>query len=872
MTNILFIPGIKGTELHENQRKVWFPNKEADLNAMNIDNELEVGDPISLVNAFNWFKVNIYKGFFDEFNPEEMDYFSYDWRHDITQHVDKLLARLLELSQKGPVTIVAHSMGGMLAKLGIQALDEIGQTKAVNKLITLGTPWFGSADAFKALAYGEPGVFPRWYQAAKFLDDKKTRKIARQFPAVYQLLPSKKYYGHADGKFLKSKTEVNLSYEDMLQRAQQYYNNGNPLKSVDIWKSYMEKLQEAMLQPLPQNIEHDCLIGVGCPTVYTLPDKAFMDKRFFFKGKVVFKNGDGVVPLFSAIPEHQNMELYYVESEHVELCSNKNTIEFIRWCLNGKPKGMRPNGIDLEAQENLKSGVMAIIKCPVDTTILDENGAYIAGEFDTSIENVSSLAESNQVQYLNIGESKFVYFSNEIEKDITVKINSYETGIADISVEYFDTEEVKEIHFEPLPVERGEVATAIIPLSSEINKASLHKANGKSYEYSVKKKKNGAKPDVFDTPIPGLEVTFKEAEDTNKSYRRWAYSGPIFLNVKIKNVDLTNIYYSVDDTAPVQYDIDQNVLDFSEGEHTVTVFGKDNSGRPLVPVTKVFSIVKSAPKTKFVAVIKPDVLEVNFVPESFLPSNLTPKANIYYRISYGNDNISDWIELVSEKNELQYINWGNVNKDLTKYLTVEYYSVSEFGYKEDVKSIKISLGDIPQIMWREEQTAVTPEIIWNNVIKKTRIPLEEFTVVAISKTDYPLGYFDFIKDDVKGVRFDHDSVQIDVMHAEKYSLYFKGSPTEVLQVGENYKFSFELLAERTKEKVVNTDPKAFLKVTRSKEEHALEVFEKNGTFYSSFTVDESFLKHKYRLIITDKKNVTPPLRDVALIMKETDEE
>lgn len=871
MTNILFIPGIKGTELHENQRKVWFPNKEADLKSMEIENQLEVGDPINLVNAFGKITVHIYKGIIDEFNPDEIDFFKYDWRHDITQHVEKLVARILELRQKEPVTIVAHSMGGMLAKLGILALDQIGQSSAVNKLITLGTPWFGSADAFKALAYGEPGIFLKASQFFKFFDDKKTRKIARQFPSVYQLLPSKAYYEHDEGKFLTSKTDINLTYEDMLQRVQLFYNAENPSKSVDVWKNYMDKIQAAMLQPLPDNIEHDCLVGIGSPTIYTLPEKAYMDKRFFFKGKVVFKNGDGVVPIFSAIPKHKNMNVFYVESEHVELCSNINTINFLRWSLNGKLPNMLPDGIDLEAKENLKSGVMAIIKCPVDTTILDENGAYVAGEFDTSIESISPLAESNQVQYIGIGESKFVYFSHEIEEDITVKINSYETGIADISVEYFDTEEVKELHFEPLPVERGEVATAVISLSSEKDRASLRKANGKNYEYSIRKKQKDIQPSVIEKPIPSLEVSFKEAEGTTKSYRRWAYSGPVLLNVRIKDVDLTNIYYSIDNSTPIQYDPNNNIIELSPGEHSVTVFGKDNYGRPLSPTTKVFSIVNEAPRTRIIGVIKPDVFEVSFQTENHVPANLSPRATTYYRISYDSEKFSDWVELDPEKNELQYINWGKVNTNSTTSLILEYYSISEFQVLEKTNKIKISLGEIPQLMWEDEQNAVTPEIIWNNVLKGNSFSIEDFTITAISKNNNEISLYDFIKDDVKGVAFSGDLIQIDVMYAEKYSLYFKGSPTEVLQVGENYKFSFELLTERTKEKIVNTDPKAFLKVSRSKEERRLEVVEKNGTFYSSFTVDESFLKQRYRLIIVDKKNTQPALRDVALIMKDTEE-
>jgi hypothetical protein len=54
----------------------------------------------------------------------------------------------------------------------------------------------------------------------------------------------------------------------------------------------------------------------------------------------------------------------------------------------------------------MKKGKLAIIKCPVDSTILDNDGAYVAGVFDPAIE-VSKYLDEEKINYFTIGDSKF---------------------------------------------------------------------------------------------------------------------------------------------------------------------------------------------------------------------------------------------------------------------------------------------------------------------------------------------------------------------------------------------------------------------------------------------------------------------------------
>ena len=129
-----------------------------------------------------------------------------------------------------------------------------------------------------------------------------------------------------------------------------------------------------------------------------------------------------------------------------------------------------------------------------------------------------------------------------------------------------------------------------------------------------------------------------------------------------------------------------------------------------------------------------------------------------------------------------------------------------------------------------------------------------------------------IGDDAYGVRFESEDFIIDVMYAEKYSLYFKGSPTEMLEVGKKYEFSFALLSELNKYSITDTKPRCILKCIAPKRNDLDKIIPlvegDHEMFFGSFFVDESFEEYKYKLIITDDNYAKPALREVRLTLKE----
>lgn len=110
--------------------------------------------------------------------------FSYDWRLSNFHTANKLKDCVEKIRQKTDkkIDLVAHSMGGVVARLYIQ---QLGGDRHIHNLITLGTPHRGSAKVFQRLTEG----LENWPDALSggLLEIQRT---TLSFPSTYQLLPS----------------------------------------------------------------------------------------------------------------------------------------------------------------------------------------------------------------------------------------------------------------------------------------------------------------------------------------------------------------------------------------------------------------------------------------------------------------------------------------------------------------------------------------------------------------------------------------------------------------------------------------------------------------------------------------------------------
>jgi pimeloyl-ACP methyl ester carboxylesterase len=130
--------------------------------------------------------------------------FPYDWRRDNVANARELIQRIQRLKQKLQrpdlrFNIVAHSMGGLIARYAAMYGDAdlppddppitptwIG-ARHIGKIVMIGTPNEGSADAFATLVEGY-SVTEGLRRRVPLLN-KLTAADAARTPAVYQLMP-----------------------------------------------------------------------------------------------------------------------------------------------------------------------------------------------------------------------------------------------------------------------------------------------------------------------------------------------------------------------------------------------------------------------------------------------------------------------------------------------------------------------------------------------------------------------------------------------------------------------------------------------------------------------------------------------------------
>ena len=119
-------------------------------------------------------------------------FFDYDWRLDVRVAARQFAARVR--SEQGALRVVAHSMGGLVARAALAA----GALPALERLVLVGTPNFGSFAAVQALR-GTYGVVRKLALIDLRHDaDELASGIFSSFPSIYQLLPQGRIAGEFD--------------------------------------------------------------------------------------------------------------------------------------------------------------------------------------------------------------------------------------------------------------------------------------------------------------------------------------------------------------------------------------------------------------------------------------------------------------------------------------------------------------------------------------------------------------------------------------------------------------------------------------------------------------------------------------------------
>lgn len=221
-SSVLFIPGLEASQLFRNElsnafgtttNTLWEPNNNNDVyklymdeNGSSTDKTIYSGEPIS--KAYGYFSVyNKFMNYLDSLvvdkTVHEWKAFGYDWRKSISDLVsgieykatttDSLIQSVQSLANQSntkKVTIIAHSNGGLITKLLLSKLDQMGKANLIDKVISVAVPYLGTPQAIAGLLYGDKQSIAYGLILSKSV----ARGLGLNMPSAYSLLPSGKYF------------------------------------------------------------------------------------------------------------------------------------------------------------------------------------------------------------------------------------------------------------------------------------------------------------------------------------------------------------------------------------------------------------------------------------------------------------------------------------------------------------------------------------------------------------------------------------------------------------------------------------------------------------------------------------------------------
>ena len=254
----------------------------------------------------------------------------YDWRYSNSDNAMFLKEKIdLALQRTGArqVLLVAHSMGGLLVRETL--LSNISYQPKVRQVIYIGTPFLGSPRAYQAIKHGYNFGVPMFHAGTG-------KVIAEYAPAVYELMPSKKYLQAAP--LVKKNQKASYTFNDLL-------------RDEDLKLTYTPLLNQASKlhdkwDNKVINVPQYSIIGQGQSTLMGY----FFDKKT--KEFVPFYDnnaGDGTVPYASANHSLKDIKKkFYVTGEHAKLPLLPQVIEQVIELLKGNDEvkaGIRASAV-----------------------------------------------------------------------------------------------------------------------------------------------------------------------------------------------------------------------------------------------------------------------------------------------------------------------------------------------------------------------------------------------------------------------------------------------------------------------------------------------------------------------------------------------
>lgn len=462
--------------------------------------------------------------------------FPYDWRLNNQIHVDELdnmINQLLHTTGQDKVVLIAHSMGGVVARAYLYSGAE--RAAKVKSLITMGTPYWGAPKVYYGILNG--------YAFGNDTVRQELMKILIQnWPAAYQLLPTVPFVldmssGENTWLNLTDTYQIRYKFFDLVKWRVLYDNY--VLSEENDWHMNTMLLEQAAAfhapvgkknnpAPFPDGVQQYVIIGYGTRTLghYVLYD---WQPGWIFKGeylelangrKVVleprFQDGDGTVPLWS-LETSTATATYYLSYQqddptaHADLPASQRVQALIGSILADHPPD--PANFSYDSPDELsdiESGIDFTLRSDASMRIIDPvNGGAMglnaAGGIDENVPTGTFL-QIDGFEYASVANPAVAY---------PILITGTRAGEFTLTVDIHRGKEVATCTFPQVAVAAGTSAqTAVTPqlVTTECPTLQVNTAGVVSTvpgELSVHEETAVAilSPSMSDNIFPGVSTT-----------------------------------------------------------------------------------------------------------------------------------------------------------------------------------------------------------------------------------------------------------------------------------------------------------------------------------------------------------------------------
>ncbi|MBI2596790.1 hypothetical protein HYW41_01415 [Candidatus Daviesbacteria bacterium] len=633
---VIFIPGIGGSELKASQQifwkapdghggefnhgygqdeKIWVNQDEAtklgdddyfDVLRLKADGQTSAAD-LSLTGNLTPFGYGEIDSFFESMGyVKGTNYFifPYDWRKDVRSNkdsLDSLIEQAKTLSGQSKVNLVAHSMGGLLARYYI---SDSSKSSKINKLIELGVPHLGAVEDIKAIVYGLPLGKPilRFFNIG--ISGSEIKDIFQNLSSAFQLLPSKHYFDFYDN----SNTDQLYPFRDERDIDNNKITGDLDFNQIKILLTNLdlnmavfnlaEQLHDSTqsLFEKSNDVKLYSIVGSNQPTLGQIRETWWITWpiNLIPKRDEIFVNGDGTVPLYSASLKSNSKDfsagatIYYTEQEHVDLVRKDGvamqTVKSILNDDNALPAEVKSLKIDLEGQQlTLDDGELELYDGDKHTGIKDN------GEIEENIPDTS---------YTTSGKTKHAFVKKKAKK-VVVKttrkkpITSVKT--TNLKIRTYAKDKISKTSlYKDIPLTEMGKAEFILDPSTDTSPTLVFYADeSKPDNTTIAASAEVGEDAALDQIPPATSIQISGTKDNSG-----IYTGPVTIALigNDSGSGILKIEYSLDNGVTVQTYTEPFTIS-APGKTTIQVKSVDKSGNEEIPQTMIIEIASQPSPT-----------------------------------------------------------------------------------------------------------------------------------------------------------------------------------------------------------------------------------------------------------------------------------